>query len=859
MQAQEEPLKFFLENNYLRKKCTKCGMSFWTLDADRTTCGEVPCDPYSFIHNSPTSKGYSLEEMREEFLSFFEKDGHKRIKRYPIVARWREDVYLVNASIYDFQPHVTSGKVPPPGNPLVISQPCIRTVDLDNVGKTGRHLSVFEMGGAKSFNFPGKEIYWKDKAVEYSRLFLEHLGVDRNEIIYKEKPWFGGGNAGSAVEVMVRGLEVATLVFMDMIEDSSGEYEFDGLRYRKMENRIVDTGYGIDRLVWLSQGTDTIFESLYPDLVKKLMEEVGISTPKFIGKFIAESSKEDGSEQKFLRALSEKDRETMEKLLQIYVLADHSRSLTFLLFDGLVPSNSKAGYVLRMLIRRSLLSLQKLKLNGGLWPLIEIQEKRFGSLIDKRLERSAREIVHLETERFNELLSKGDSLIIKHARNGTMSEDDALMLFQSNGLPIEYIRERAQVLNIKLPESISKFKGFANQRIEGAEKEKVGIGSYPATRKLYYEDERNFEFKSKVVGIEGNNIILEETSFYPEGGGQPSDTGYLTVNGTKHNVIDVQIINNVVVHTLDDADGIMKGDYVSGFVDVERRDRLMKNHSATHILLSSIRDVLGLHVWQSGAQKDPIVSRLDITHYKDISREELKAIEMRANQIIRMNLPLHKEFVDRDKAEENFGFTLYQGGIPAGNSLRLVEIPGIDAEGCGGTHVDWTGEVGLIKILRIEKIQDGVIRFHFTSGKSAVEQNQMIDDELTAIKEEMGSDPIQSYNSMRKEISEVRRALASGTKEHKVRFGNRMIRLIETDEVIANDVSRSLGDGVGIVISKERIRVASGRNDASALDILRLIEGAGLVKGGGNPQFAQGKVLRENLDWKSVKEAIIHH
>jgi len=190
---REEVIGYLKDNGYERKICVKCGKVFWTIDHARETCGEVPCDPYSFIGNPPTSRKYSLEEMREEFLSFFERNGHKRVKRYPIVARWREDVYLVNASIYDFQPHVTSGKVPPPGNPLVVSQPCIRTVDLDNVGKTGRHLSVFEMGGAKSFNFPGKEIYWKGKAIEYSVEFLTHLGVKREEIVFKENRGLAAG------------------------------------------------------------------------------------------------------------------------------------------------------------------------------------------------------------------------------------------------------------------------------------------------------------------------------------------------------------------------------------------------------------------------------------------------------------------------------------------------------------------------------------------------------------------------------------------------------------------------------------------------------------------------------------------
>ncbi len=859
MPLEEEPLKFFLENGYEKKKCPKCGSYFWTIDKDRETCGEAPCDPYSFILNPPTTRKYSLEEMREEFLSFFEKQGHKRIKRYPIVARWREDVYLVNASIYDFQPHVTSGKVPPPGNPLVISQPCIRTVDLDNVGKTGRHLSVFEMGGAKSFNFPGNEIYWKDKAVEYSRKFLEHLGVNPIEVTYKEKPWSGGGNAGSAVEVMVRGLEVATLVFMDMVEDINGDYEIDGIRYKKMENRIVDTGYGIDRFTWLSQGTETIFEALYPDMVRTLMDDVKITTPSFLKEFIRSSTLEDGSEIKFLNSLPVEDREVMEKLSLIYMLSDHSRALTFLLFDGLVPSNSKAGYVLRMMIRRSLLALQKLKINITLWDLIEAQKERFKDILDLRLEKSAREIVQLETERFNELLLKGDSLIKKYSKDGKISEESIQLLFQSNGLPVEYIKERCAALSISLPESISKVKGFSNVKNETENKKIILKGKYPPTKKLYYENEKMFEFKSSVISIEGNALILESTAFYPEGGGQQADRGYLIVNGRKYSVVDVKIVDNVVLHYVDDISGIKKGDIVLGVIDKDRRERLMRNHSATHILLSSIRYILGPHVWQSGAQKEPQISRLDITHYKDISDKELKSIEDRANEIVRMDMPLHKEFVERNKAEEKYGFILYQGGIPEGNLLRLVEIPGIDAEGCGGTHVDRTGEIGLIKIIKVEKIQDGVLRFHFSAGKSAVEIVQKNEEELRNIKDRIGSDPVSVYNSARKEIADIRKALSSGIDEHSVTFNNHPLRIITTNEIIADDISKSVKNNAAIIISEERIRIASADDSISAIDLLRILEKKGFTKGGGNKTYAQGKVLKQNLQWKEIAEAITYN
>ena len=172
MFEEEYELAFFKETGYVRKMCASCGSGFWTLDEKETICGDTPCVEYSFIGNSPMNRVYSIDEVRETYLKFFEERGHTRFKRYPVMARWRDDVFLTNASIYAFQPFVTSGLIPPPHNPLTMSQPCIRMVDLDSVGKTGKHLSSFEMMAHHAFNSDKEEIYWKDETV---RLCDEHL------------------------------------------------------------------------------------------------------------------------------------------------------------------------------------------------------------------------------------------------------------------------------------------------------------------------------------------------------------------------------------------------------------------------------------------------------------------------------------------------------------------------------------------------------------------------------------------------------------------------------------------------------------------------------------------------------------
>jgi alanyl-tRNA synthetase len=235
------------------------------------TCGEATyhgCALYTFINNPPTRRAYNLREMREAFLSFFEKRGHKRMKPYPVVARWRDDLYLTSASIVDFQPYVTNGIVPPPANPLVISQPCIRLVDVDNTGPTfGRHGTIFEMGGHHAFNYPDKEVYWKDETVRYHHEFVtKELGIPSNEVIYKEHVWSGGGNAGPDLETVVRGLELATLVFMKFrVVDSE---------FVELPIRTVDTGYGIERYAWISQGAVSGFHTIYGPILDSVFKRL---------------------------------------------------------------------------------------------------------------------------------------------------------------------------------------------------------------------------------------------------------------------------------------------------------------------------------------------------------------------------------------------------------------------------------------------------------------------------------------------------------------------------------------------------------------------------------------------------------
>ncbi len=203
----EYELRFFQENGFVRRQCPSCGRHYWSL-GDQTTCGETPCQEYIFLGDSPMRKKLKFSAMREAFQTFFEERGHTRIGRYPIVARWRDDVFYVQASVYPFQPWVIEGMAEPPANPLVISQPCVRFNDIDNVGKTGQHFTQFEMMAHHTFNYEGKPIYFKERTTELCHEFMTvTLGIPGDRLRYVESDWAGGGYSGPCFEVTADGAE----------------------------------------------------------------------------------------------------------------------------------------------------------------------------------------------------------------------------------------------------------------------------------------------------------------------------------------------------------------------------------------------------------------------------------------------------------------------------------------------------------------------------------------------------------------------------------------------------------------------------------------------------------------------------
>jgi alanyl-tRNA synthetase len=900
----EYRLDYFEENGFVRKQCPDCGDHFWTRDAERETCGEPPCEEYGFIDDPGFDDEYTLEEMREAFLSFFEEQGHERIEPYPVAAnRWRDDVLLTQASIYDFQPLVTSGQTPPPANPLTISQPCIRMQDIDNVGKTGRHTMAFEMMAHHAFNaredledpeqyaYQG-EVYWKDQTVAYCDELLDQMGADVENVTYIEDPWVGGGNAGPAIEVVYKGLELATLVFMSMEQDPEGEYELkDGNRYTPMDTYIVDTGYGLERWTWMSQGTATVYEAVYPEAIEFLKENAGLEYTDEEAELVhraarlsgnldiddvedVEAARDDIAAE--LGVAVARLRDLVEPLEDIYAIADHCRTLAYMLGDEIVPSNVGTGYLARMVLRRTKRLCDNVGVDAPLDELVDMQAERLG--YENR--DTVRDIVRTEVEKYRETLDRGSRQVRRLAEDYAESGEpipleEVIELYDSHGIQPDMVEEIAAETGaeVAIPDDFysrvaarhGSGEAFEDHEEAGVPEER--IADLPDTDTLFYEDPDRTEFEAVVLDVvehdeETYDVVLDQTMFYPEGGGQPADTGTLSSDDVTAEVTDVQQVDDVVLHRTDGNPG--KGEFVRGQVDAVRRRRLMQHHTATHIVGHAAREVLGDHVRQAGAQKGTEASRLDVTHYERISREEVERIERVANGVVTDNVSVSQEWRHRNDAEDRHGFDLYQGGIPPGEEIRLVHVAE-DVQACAGTHVGRTGDVGTIKILGTERVQDGVERLQFAAGDAAVEATQRTEDALSEAAEVLDVNPLEvpetaerffeEWKERGKRIDDLKQQLAEartggleaeGVPENDVGDTTAVVKELDVDIEELRATANALVDQEKIAVlasGRENVKFVVavpdtvGVHAGEVADELSKRVGGG---GGGPPDFAEG-------------------
>ncbi|WP_299525771.1 alanine--tRNA ligase [uncultured Methanobrevibacter sp.] len=736
-------LEIFNKLGYKKQTCKTCGHEFYA-QVDRDTCGDAPCDEYEFIGNPATDKPYTLYEIQQVFREFLEKEGHTPIKRYPILAkRWRDDVFLVGASIFCFQPWVTSGMVKPPANPLEIEQPSVRLNDVDNVGRTGRHMTCFTMGSHTVINTEDNFVYWEDETIRLCHEFFKYIGINTEEICFIKSWWSGGGNEGPCYEVCVRGVELATLVFIQYKTLDDGEKE-------EIPIKVVDTGYGLERIAWISQGTPTAYDACFAPVVDKLKDLTNVKVNTDIlarnAQIAGMMDIEDIGDIKELRQqVANSLGITLDELLEsaepmeaIYIIADHTRCLAFMLADGIIPSNVKEGYLARLVLRRTIRFMKELNMTESLEDVMGIQLKfltKFYPEIEDSKEHIMN-IISLEEERYQSTIKKGTSIVkrsikrLKKEGETEMPLDMLMDLYDAHGIPPETVVEIAgDNFTVNVPDNFFTLVAGAHEKDTTNKKKSFEI-DYPETDLLFYKDFNQKEFEAKVLGVVNkdgkNTLVFDKTIVYPEGGGQPSDVGTISIDGNLLNIVYAEKVNNVVLHHIDediDLDQFV-GKKVEGEIDWQRRITLARHHSATHLIVAAARKILGEHIWQAGAQKGVSRSRIDLSHYKRISQQELNEIEKLANEYVMDNIELDIKFHTRDEAESLYGFKLYQGGIVPGKSIRVVKIPGIDVQACAGTHVLRTGDIGPIKINKTERVQDGVERIDFSAGIAAVESIQ---------------------------------------------------------------------------------------------------------------------------------------
>ena len=743
---------FFKQKGFIRKKCPICGGYFWTLNADRETCGDVECEKeYRFIRNINPTQSWDIHNTIANWTEFFRKRGHEVLEYYPVVARWRDDIYFTIASIAIFQPWVTNGLVDPPANPLVIAQPCIRFggefSDIDRIGRTGRHLSSFTMGGQHAFNSEKwRGGYWKERYLELNFEFITKvLGIPAEELTYKEDWWQGGGNAGPSIETFAYGLEIVNGVFM--------KYRITNGSLEPIPIRVLDVGWGLERIAWLMQGTPTIYEATFGPLYTWLKKQLGIEIDRSLllryGRYVgAVRTETEGLFNETRKMLAKNLGITIKEFNKIfgpleamYAILDHVKTVVMAIPDGGIPANIGGAANLRAILRRAISLAEKYDLDVPWDELIARTIQYFSKTFHrlKGIESVAVEIWHVESDRFAETIEKALRelrKIIKRRKAKIIDDPILRELYLNYGIPPEEIDYLSQKLNLGIQVKVSPnfYESIRTppQRIseeceakETSEKARLleiledRIKDLPPTRPLYYEDQFLREFEANILLVEKNFLILDQTAFYPRGGGQEGDSGVIIVNGKQFRVINVFKLNNIVVHELDRPAEGLRGK-VRGIIDWDKRLALMRHHTATHIINGAAQRVLGPHVWQMGAEKKPEKSHLDISHFKNLSFDEIKRIEELANRVVLEDRPIHIEFMSRTEAERKFGVKIYQGGAVPSATLRIVNIEGWDVEACGGTHLPRTILVGPIKILSSKKIHDGIIRLEFVAGEHAI-------------------------------------------------------------------------------------------------------------------------------------------
>jgi alanyl-tRNA synthetase len=844
-------VRMFREQGWERKRC-KCGVYFWTLDSERTTCGDSSCEPYSFIGNPPTKRKFDLIESWKTIEKYFVKHGHTSVPRYPVICRWFPGLEYTIASIVDFMRSAggqTSFELP--ADPLIVPQVCLRFNDIPNIGVSGRHQSSFTMVGQHAM-----KAYWKDECVAYDQELLnKEFGVPAEKITWIEDIWAGPNAFGPSIEYFVNGLEVGNAVFTSFLGTIDD--------FKPMENRVIDMGAGLERFAWLTQGTPTQYQAVFGPVVRKMLKEIDYDERFFANysKLAGGLNADEGDLDKELAAvakqmgLSPQELSKKTRAIQaVFAVCDHARTLAFVIADRGLPSNVGGGYNYRVVLRRALNLIKEQELPFTLESIAhqhaDYLKPLYPELADAKDQIT--EILAVEERKYGTTLEKAHRTIrTLIERKLGLTDEKLIELYDSQGITPEMFLKADPTIHVP-----SDFYARVTERHGTPEKKgHQAIVEVKAPITVPMWNTGVLEFEAKVldnIELHGQNwVVLDKTAFYPEGGGQDHDTGYLD-NVRVH---DCQKIGDVVIHR---TDAPVQGK-VRGKVDAERRKALTAHHTATHVINGAALRTLGRHVWQAGAHKSPREAHLDITHYDALTDEQVRKIEELANRVVAEDRVVTKKVMPRPEAEAKYGFHLYQGGAVPQANLRIVSIADWDTEACGGTHADRTGEVGLIVIKGTEKIQDGIVRITFTAGEPAKEYIAEMDKALQDASELLLCSKADVPHKVKALIEEVKRKhkavdlLEKGKAKQQLEslepeewHGKKVLAaLVHGNAQYLRELSKqSSADVVFLVADDGSVFAASAMTNVGALVASLAKEFGG--GGGGPPAKGEGKVPPKN-------------
>ena len=746
-------------------------------------------------------KWTSLNELREKFLSFFEEKGHLRLGSFSLVPNNDKSLLLINSGMAPMKKFFT-GEEEPPRRRVCTCQKCIRTPDLERVGHTARHGTYFEMLGNFSFGD-----YFKDEAIEWAFEFLnktldipkellwpsvyeaddeayaiwrDKIGIPERQIVRLGKAdnfWeHGQGPCGPCSEIYFdRGIKYGCGSpdckpgcdcdrFMEIWNNVFSQFNNDGAgNYTELVQKNIDTGMGLERLACVMQGVDNLFEV---DTVRRILDTVCQISSKTYG----ESQKVDVS---------------------IRVVTDHIRSATFMISDGVIPSNEGRGYVLRRILRRAsrhgkLLGIERLFLKELSEIVISQNEDAYPELREKR-DYILKVIVN-EEERFNQTIDAGLGIlsgIIESAKGEgktVISGDDAFKLYDTFGFPPDLTREIAEESGLTVDDE--RFSALMNEQknraraargnISGwADSSLAEINSLSATDFLGYGALECEATVIKIITDEGAiseltegeaSVIFDKTVFYGEGGGQVGDTGIITSYAASLTVLDTKKTNGIFIHEVNLESGkIAIGDKLTLKVNADRRQSIKRNHSACHLLQAALREVLGSHVEQAGSYVDDSRVRFDFTHLQAVTPEELVRVEAIVNKNILLAESCKTDVTDINTARKMGATALF--GEKYGDTVRVVSIGSSSMELCGGTHVQSTGEIGLFKIISESSVAAGVRRIEGTTGLGVLsllsERDALIQETARELKAQNVNTIAKKASSLQAELKETRRELES--------------------------------------------------------------------------------------------------